>query len=356
MLADVTWPAAEAPTARELERAHAAAGPRRAGRRGTGAGGRTAVRRLAEPALAHVRHREIVSGGALESFGRCPVKWLVERQLEPEPFEPDSDALTRGSYMHAVLERVLRRLGTAVTPDSLGDALTVLGEVLAELPADGSEGGVEIGPGRPEGLRAALRRSIEADLRRYLAHEAADGCDWAPLALELRFGFGAGEDEAEESLPAVRLGDEPDAVLLRGVIDRVDVDPSGREAIVRDYKSGSTRPERQGARWLVERQLQVALYMLAVRELLGLDPIAGLYQPLGGRDLRARGVFRQGAPLGTAAVANDAREPDELQELLRDAETLAVQLAGELRSGRLEPCPSTCSRDGCSYPGICWSE
>ena len=58
---------------------------------------------------------------------------------------------------------------------------------------------------------------------------------------------------------------------MRGVIDRVDVEPgdSGR-AVVRDYKSGGARHEHQGARWGLDDQLQVALYMLAVRELLGL--------------------------------------------------------------------------------------
>ena len=47
--------------------------------------------------------------------------------------------------------------------------------------------------------------------------------------------------------------------------------------------------------------------MLAVRELLGLEPVAGFYQPLGGGDLRARGVFLEGAAVGGSVVANDAR-------------------------------------------------
>ena len=70
--------------------------------------------------------------------------------------------------------------------------------------------------------------------------------------------------------------------------------PAETRAIVRDYKSGSSRPDYQGARWRAERRLQVALYMIAVRELLGLEPVAGLYQPLTGNDLRARGVFLAG--------------------------------------------------------------
>ena len=155
-------------------------------------------------------------------------------------------------------------------------------------------------------------------------------------------------------MPALTLGEGPDEVTVRGVIDRVDVDPGGSgRAIVRDYKTGSVRPDYAGARWRDDRQLQVALYMLAVRRLIGVDPIAGLYQPLGGNDLRPRGVFLEGAPVPNTVVPNDARTDEQLDEVLADAAARAVALATQLRSGELKPCPQTCSRDGCRYPGIC---
>jgi ATP-dependent helicase/DNAse subunit B len=290
-----------------------------------------------------VRHRDIVSGGALESYADCPVRWLMERQLSPERFAPDPDPMVRGSFMHAALEEVLVRLEGPVTPENLPEALRILDEVVAEVPPT-------IAPGRSEAVRTAALRSIEADLRRYLVQEAGDGCDWEPQGLELRFGF----DGEDGSLPAVALGEGSERIFLRGVVDRVDVDPDGSgRALVRDYKSGSRRPEQQGARWATDRRLQVALYMIAVRELLGLDPVAGLYQPLGGADLRPRGVFLKGAHVGSRVVGTDARDREALDEVLDDARARAVSLASELRSGVLKPCPETCSRDGCRYPGIC---
>jgi hypothetical protein len=93
--------------------------------------------------------------------------------------------------------------------------------------------------------------------------------------------------------------------------------------------------------------------MLAVRDLLGLDPVAGLYQPLGGRDLRARGAFLEGAPVGGELVTSDARDEEGLRAELQDAKARAIALAARLRAGELRPCPDTCSRDGCLYPGIC---
>ncbi len=340
LLSDVVWEPEAAPTARELGRAEAAAATEPLGG-APGVGGGT----LSEVALVHVRHREVVSAGALEAFAGCPVKWLVERELEPARLEPEPDPLLRGSYIHAVLEELLQRLGAALSPDSLPRAMTLLDEVLAERPAP-------IAPGRPGPLRAAARKSIEADLRRYLAHEAADGCGWPPAELELRFGFA----EEEGSLPPLTLGEAGERVTVRGVIDRLDVDPGGSgRAIVRDYKTGAIRPEYAGARWGADRQLQVALYMIAVRRLLGLAPIAGLYQPLGGNDLRPRGVFLEDAPVPDSVIANDARTAEELDGVLADAEARAVALAAKLGTGELKPCPQTCSRDGCRYPGICRS-
>ncbi|HET6867576.1 MAG TPA: PD-(D/E)XK nuclease family protein [Solirubrobacteraceae bacterium] len=331
MLADVVWPAEAAPTERELARARAAAAAPAAGDVPSPIGS------LGPAALAHVRHSQILSAGALETYADCPVKWLVSRELQPAPLEPDPDPLARGSYMHTVLEQVLRRLAAPVTPDNLPAALELLDAVLAET-AHG------IAAGRGEAVRAAWSRAVRADLRRYLTYEAGDGSDWPIDGVELRFGF-----DSEDSLPALELDEN---VRLRGIIDRVDSDAGGH-AIVRDYKSGSARPEHQGARWATDRQLQVALYMIAVRELLGLEPVAGFYQPLGGGDMRARGVFLKGAAPGGRLVGNDGRDPDELAELLDEARVRALALAARLRAGSLEPCPATCSRDGCKYPGIC---
>jgi ATP-dependent exoDNAse (exonuclease V) beta subunit len=244
--------------------------------------------------------------------------------------------------MHDVLERVLQRLGRAVTPESLPRAIQILDGILAE-------GSPTLAPGRPERVRRAVAETIAADLRRYLEHESATGSRWEPERLELRFGF----EQESESLPALALGAGAERVAVRGAIDRVDVEPGGRRAVVRDYKSGSARTEHQGGRWSGDRRLQVALYMLAVRDLLGLEPVAGLYQPLGGRDLRARGVYLDGAPVGGELVANDGRDPEALAAELEDASARAVALAARLRAGELTPCPETCSRDGCRYPGIC---
>ena len=241
-----------------------------------------------------MRHRQIVSAGALEAFAACPVRWLVERQLQPDQLEPDPDPLTRGSFIHTVLERVFARLESALTPQTLPRAERLLHEEMRG--PDAASERSKLALDQAIEVRAAILRGIEAELLRYLRTEAADGCGWPPLVTELRFGL---DPESEEAMPPVELDDGRERVLLSGIIDRVDADPGDpSRVIVRDYKSGAKRDTWPSARWAGDRQIQVALYMIAVQRLLRVRAVAGFYQPLAGEDLRARGAYEDGVPVG----------------------------------------------------------
>jgi ATP-dependent helicase/DNAse subunit B len=354
LLADVVWEPETAPTAVEAARAEAALSAPPQGETGA------PERRLGAEALAGLRHTEILSAGALETFAACPVKWLVERELQPDELAPEDDALVRGTVMHETLERLLAELGEPITPGTLGRAQDVLSRLLAAAERSPR---VTLGAGQPEVVRAGALRAIEADLRRYLDLEAADPSPWRPEALELRFGFDpdSGDEDPDPThralpaLPALVLAEDGEEVRIRGMIDRLDVDGHG-QAVVRDYKSGTRRDEWAVARWSTDRQLQVAIYLLAVRELTDLQPVAGVYQPLRGGDLRGRGMVMAGVELGASRHKNDVKPPEAFQAELQDAARRAVALAAALRSGAITACPETCSRDGCAHPGICRSQ
>ena len=179
--------------------------------------------------------------------------------------------------MHDVLERVFSELGGPLTPDSLARAREILDGVLRGSPARAeirsrSASAVRRSSGPARCARSKPICAATSSTRRGPA-VAGDA-----YALELRFGF----DDVPESLPALALGDGDERVLVRGVIDRVDTDGTGA-AVVRDYKSGAGRAAHPAARWVADRQLQVALYLLVVRELTELDPVGGFYQPLARR-------------------------------------------------------------------------
>lgn len=361
LLADVSWSVEQAPTERErrlaavFERGRGERGESERGRaeRGTAGGGSPETRVLSTQALEHVRHREVVSPGAIGRFAACPVSWLVESQLGPDRLEPDADALTRGSFIHVVLERVFTRLAGALTPETLGFAERLLAEEMRGPAA--AEHRSKLALDQATEVRAAILRGIEAELLRYLRQEAADGSGWPPAITEFRFGL---DGEGEDAVPPVTLSSGGQTALLHGIVDRIDADPRDpQRVIVRDYKSGSKRETWPSARWVGDNQVQVALYMIAVQRLLGVRAVAGFYQPLAGEDLRPRGVYSEELELGSGVVPRDGMPADELARLLEEIEDQVVALAATLRRGELTPCPERCSPDGtCRYPGICWAQ
>jgi ATP-dependent helicase/DNAse subunit B len=326
MLADVTWAPKDAPTPHELRRAYAAAREE------------PEPPPLAAPRTSAVRsllaERETEPARGVEAFAACGVRWLVEQVLRPERTEPDPEPMRRGALGHAVLERALRllaeRTGSArVTPDSLADAVAALRDALAEE-TRGAGGSAR---------RRALLHGLKADLERYLRREAACGAGYEPARMEWRFG-GANDEHGP-----LRLGEGEGAVT--GRVDRLDVAPDGR-AIVVDYKGAAVVA---GARWADQQQLQVALYLLAVRTLLGHEPAAGVYQPLAGRKLEPRGLVRGDVP--GRYVRTDVVDDAAFDAALEDVRGLAARTIADIRAGRIRPCPERCSARGCRYPGIC---
>ena len=118
---------------------------------------------------------------------------------------------------------------------------------------------------------------------------------------------------------------------------------------MRDYKGASAPP---GAGWAEGGALQVALYMLAARELLGLEPVGGLYQALWARELAAAraGARRRAGPL--RVDRRGVRGAGSRRRSTRCASARSTTAAA-LRAGEVRACPEKCSPKGCAYPTIC---
>jgi ATP-dependent helicase/nuclease subunit B len=301
--------------------------------------------RLREPAaLSGLRASTAFSASALELWAACPVAWLFERGLQAQPLEPDSVAQLRGSAAHDLLASVFEGLraqtgSTRLDSASLPLALTLLGDAIAASTLD-------ISP-RPA-VNATERRRLLLDLSRYLSIAASSPGTFTPQRFELSFGMGEDDEFAAVELDA--------GLLLRGRIDRIDIDPATREAIVVDYKTGSGTPPL--SRWQPERKLQQALYMRVAEQLLDVTAVGGLYQPLRKADLRPRGALVAGLePQGPEPVANDRIGLEELRRVTGELVALAGEIAQEIADGAIEPRPATCaSRGGCMFPTFCRCE
>jgi RecB family exonuclease len=327
------WPDAGAPTEREAARFAAAAAPP--------AQPPVIAPLRAAAALGPLRERHTWSASQLEVWASCPVRWFVERHLRPEVLTPDPEPMVRGELAHRVLEHALSALasdGGGLVPERLPDARALVHRALEEHASD-----FKLSP-NPERLRSALRR-LEVDLLRYLEYAAHAGSSFKPSMFEVRFGM------AEDPHPPLELDDG--ALRIAGRIDRIDVGPDGRQALVYDYKGKSAAPK---AKWLDEGKLQVALYLLMLRHVLGLDPVGGLYQPLGAApdQQRPRGAVLDDADPGLDTVRPDRVSADELEELIEACSQAAREAVDALRAGALEPRPEQCAwGGGCAHPTIC---
>jgi ATP-dependent helicase/DNAse subunit B len=324
------WAAAAAPTEREAARFSAAAAP---------SAQPAHIGHLHAPAaLGPLRERHTWSASQLEVWASCPVKWFVERHLRPEALVPDPEPMIRGELAHRVLEHALSSLAEdgGLSPARLPEARALVRAALDEHRDD-----FKISP-NPERLRSALRR-LEVDLVRYIEFAAHAGSAFAPSRFEVKFG------QAEDPFPPLEL--DGGALRLAGRIDRIDVDASGREAIVYDYKGKTATAQ---AKWLEEGKLQIALYLLTVRHVLGLEPVGGLYQPLGGTEARPRGAVLKDADQGLQAFGTDRVDEERLEELLTACADAARTAVAEIRAGALEPAPERCAyTGGCAHPTIC---
>ena len=336
-LGEVGWPDDEAPTERERRRDEAWRGPRRR---------ETPIGALTDPQLlAELSERSTWSASAIELWASCPVKWFVERLLKPEGLTPDPELMLRGALAHLLLEATMRGVKEQTGSARLDAATLPLARDLAATALERLEEDARITMSRDPNRQRALAHRLRNDVLRYLDHAAGDGSLLEPVEFELTFG------DPEDARPPLELAT---GVRLRGRIDRIDTGPGG-EAIVYDYKG---RTAVESAKWREKRRFQVALYIAVARDVLGLDPVGGLYQPIGGRDPRPRGVVIDGADPGLQTVSTDRQPRAAFDAIVDGVLDDVLQAVAEVRAGALEPRPQTCGYNdsGCMYPAICRCE
>jgi RecB family exonuclease len=247
--------------------------------------------------------------------------------------------------MHRALERLYgeRPGGDAVPRPASLDAWIRRGAELVTEAAN--EQGLS--PTHPADV--AIRRRTERLLAAFLRREAGRPPLLQPALLEASFGSEEGADR-----PSLDLG----GWMLHGRIDRVDSD--GTVALLHDYKM--SREVTSAAKLEKEGKLQLQLYLIAVRDLWGLEPAAGLYQPLRAtKEPRGRGIARasdrEAALAGWSLFDKDVLEDSEFDRALADARERATGIVGRIRGGdiRRDPLEDECPKY-CTYAPICRRE
>jgi ATP-dependent helicase/DNAse subunit B len=326
-LARLTWPIESAPTERERLRALArlaADEPREADALAYANGwqrklGR-AKRAFARPtairhprAVALLARRDTFRVTDLERMAGCSSAWFVERYLRPGGIDQAVDPRMRGSIAHVALQRFYSQLPSAipgaerVTLDNVEAAV----ELIHRCVDSALDSGLRIDVDDLQ--RRELGQGLQRDLEQLVRSDAAASSTFVPRRLEVAF-------QAYELAPGVAVS---------GKIDRVDADPLSARGIIVDYKSGAAPSATQIHD---EARLQIPLYLLVLRDQLGLEPMGGVYMPLGG-GRRARGLLRAGEDQVPGFAAADYLDGTEFEAEIDHARDAAVVLAERIRAG-----------------------
>jgi RecB family exonuclease len=275
----------------------------------------------------------------LERFADCSSAWFFERVVSPKTIDAEVDPLLRGSVAHSTLHKFYaglpKELGhDRVTPDNVEQAVGFLRRCLD----DALRGGVRL---ELTDLQAAeLEESLWRDLEGFVRDEAESPLELVPRRFEVGFGS---ERSAPELQRGLHLGD---GVYLSGKIDRIDVDPFSARGIVQDYKSG--RSAHSAKQIDEELKLQIPLYMLVLRDLVGIEPLGGVYRALAGARI-TRGLLHKDAAGDLPGYQrNDYLEGEEFWALVETSRERARGYAQRIRAGdvRHDPkggsCPAWC--------------
>src|SRR4051794_14213788 len=295
--------------------------------------------RLTHPlVLEELRKKANFGVTELETFADCSSIWFVARLIGPRTIDQVVDPRLRGQVAHSALHKffggVPKRLGVEkLGPDQLDDALGFMRECLGEAMA-----GVRME--LTDLQRRELEQGLLRDLEAFLRDEAASELHLVPRRFEVSFG-------SERSPQELQRGLDLGTFTLSGKIDRIDLDPFSARGIVQDYKSGKTA--HSAVQIESELKLQIPLYMLVLRDLVGVEPLGGIYRALSGkRD--ARGLLRAEAKEdGVPGFSrNDYLDEEAFWGQVERAEDLARGFVERIRGGdvRHDPkggdCPPWC--------------
>jgi RecB family exonuclease len=274
----------------------------------------------------------------LERFADCSSAWFVERFLGPRTIDAEVDAKLRGSVAHNALYKFFTRLPKELGVERLDERVVEDAVRLMRACLDEAVQGVRMDMTEMQAreLDSTLWRDLEAVVRT----ECESELTLVPRRFEVLFG---GERAAPELQRGLDLGD---GLTLSGKIDRIDQDPFGARGIVQDYKSGK---HAHSAREIEsELRLQIPLYMLVLRDLVGLEPLGGLYRPLAG-ERKARGLLRATESDTLKGYArNDYLEEEAFWGAVDRARETARTLGMRIRGGDVKhdpkggECPTWC--------------
>jgi RecB family exonuclease len=227
--------------------------------------------------------------------------------------------------MHAALKRFFERLPAELGSDGVVPEQLEAAQALLARAVDEAVDALSL----PQGTLAVaeLRHALRRQLAAFVRSEAGFSHRFQPRYLERGFD-------------PLDLG----GFAVTGRIDRIDVDPISARGLIHDYKSTNAESAAEIQR---NRRLQLPLYMLALRDRLGLEPVGGVYRGI--RKGATRGLLRDEERDGIEGfAASDYLSEQDFWGIVAEAVETARTAVARMRRGdvRHDPaggsCPAWC--------------
>lgn len=280
----------------------------------------------------------------LAEFAQCPFRHFAGHILRlaelKDPLQTGLDNLRAGSIVHAVLKRYFERQPRPGLADLFEEQFS---QETRELPLGLSE--------------LSAKEQMQDNLSRFILteEEFLRSQPYEPREFERPFGY-------HEAAPLYleREGGAP--IPFAGRIDRLDVGEgtAGTAATVIDYKYGKIPTEAKEIEMMDEAvHLQMALYLLATRRVLNLEPVGAIL--CGVRDQSKFGIFNKTLwKGGPGSKERQERfhllEAEDFYRWLKWGEELARQYVAGIESGEIEVRPKDLNRCGpgnCPFAAVC---
>ncbi|MCP5064367.1 MAG: hypothetical protein GY936_18150 [Ignavibacteriae bacterium] len=210
------------------------------------------------------------SSSQLETFAKCPFKYLSEKILKLKPIaEPTEDAepIELGNVLHSILYEFYTKIrNDKIEINKVGtEEFAKLQKLLFEI----AEAKIEklnlhsplafFEKEKILGIDGVKENSI---LNKFLLEEQKQDSDFTPFYFEYPFGtFTRDEDDAPK-IPPLQIG----KLKLRGKIDRIDVDVENNRFNIVDYKLKGKKPTLSELQKGISLQLMV--YLMAGKHII----------------------------------------------------------------------------------------
>lgn len=263
------------------------------------------------------------SASSLEAFLACPFRYFAEHELQlNRPFAGREYALM-GTLLHETLHAYFESLTESdrasgkyfEDPARMEKELTAIFDRLFDEGRFGDQ---------PLYRQKIWRESMRRMLLLYVKLEVGlSGTGTRPSYFEWSFGKG--------TAAPLRIPDPGGDIVMKGSVDRIDTDTSGKKAFIIDYK----RSSRELAGKIKKGdEIQLPIYLLAARELLKLEP--------GGLEHRV---------LKSGKREDSKLEGEALENFLTETEARVRQAVRRIRSGDIGVEPKDCAF--CEFDAVC---